>query len=264
MPLDEKIEILALLCADPVDEIRIKAFDTLAAWNVKELQQVFSSPTLPSTLLDFGMTYLAPGRKEIQDALLKNPQLPEDLRAWVKSLRIRPGGETAAAPPPPTAPGTPAQPVGHKDEKRETLLQKISHLAAPEKIKLALVGSQEERLILIRDPNRMVSRAVLESPKLSDQEIENIASMKNVTEEVLRLVATNRRFMKSYQVVRALVNNPRAPIDVTVPMINRLNERDQKALTLNRNVPDVLRAMALKAVKQKEEAKKVKISTGHH
>jgi hypothetical protein len=88
--------------------------------------------------------------------------------------------------------------------------------------------------------------------------------MKNVTEEVLRVVATNRRFMKSYQVVRALVNNPRAPIDVTVPMINRLNERDQKALTLNRNVPDVLRAMALKAVKQKAEAKKVKISTGHH
>ena len=264
MPLDEKIEILALLCADPVDEIRIKAFDTLAAWNVKELQQVFSSPTLPSTLLVFGATYLAPGRKEIRDALLKNPQLPEDLRAWVKSLRIRPEGETVAAPPPPAAPGTPAQPVGHKDEKRETLLQKISHLAAPEKIKLALVGSQEERLVLIRDPNRMVSRAVLESPKLSDQEIENIASMKNVTEEVLRLVATNRRFMKSYQVVRALVNNPRAPIDVTVPMINRLNERDQKALTLNRNVPDVLRAMALKAVKQKEEAKKVKISTGHH
>ncbi len=137
-------------------------------------------------------------------------------------------------------------------------------MAVPEKIKLALAGSQEERLILIRDPNKLVARAVLQSPKLSDQEIENIASMKNVTEEVLRLVATNRKFMKSYQVVRTLVNNPRAPIDVTVPMINRLNERDQKSLTLNRNVPDVLRAMALKAVKQKEEAKKVKISTGHH
>ena len=112
-------------------------------------------------------------------------------------------------------------------------------MSAVEKIKLALTGNQESRLILIRDSNKIVARSVLQSPKLSDAEMEAYASMKSVSEEVLRLIAKNRAFTRRYTVARALVNNSRAPIDVTMPLLLRMNEKDLKGLSLNRNVPEV-------------------------
>lgn len=157
-------------------------------------------------------------------------------------------------------------PEGGREEenKRETLLQRIGRMSTAQKIKTALTGNQEERLALIRDSNKVVARAVLQSPKLSDMEIENIASMKNVTEEVLRLISMNRKFMKSYAIMRQLVNNPRTPIDVSLPMLNRLNERDLKGIMLNKNIPEVIRSMAVKSVKQKEEANKPKLPGKKH
>lgn len=135
---------------------------------------------------------------------------------------------------------------------RETLLQRIGRMSAAEKIRTALLGNQEERLLLIRDANKSVARAVLQSPKVSEMEVESFASMKTVTEEILRLIAMNRAFTRHYPVVYALANNPRAPIDVTLPLLNRLHERDLKALAINKNVPDALRTAAARRVREKE------------
>jgi hypothetical protein len=142
---------------------------------------------------------------------------------------------------------------------RETLIEKINRMTVVQKIKAALTGNMETRTLLIRDSNKIISRAVLQSPKISDTEAESYAAAKNVSEEVLRLIAMNRKFMKSYVVMRALINNPRAPIDVTMPLVARMNDRDLKGLALNRNVPEVIRSMAIKAIKQKEEATKPKL-----
>jgi hypothetical protein len=201
------------------------------------------------------------GRKEIGEALLRNVALPDDLRAWVQQALGLEQEKTLVAPK--SGLVEPGAPGGEKVQERETLLQRISRLSAAEKITLALKGNQEERLLLIRDSNKLVARAVLQSPKLTDAEIEAYASMKSVTEEVLRLITMNRAFMKSYAVVRALVNNPRAPIDITLPLLNRLNARDLKGLMLNKNVAEVVRGMATKMVKQKEEASKPKLPGKH-
>jgi len=146
---------------------------------------------------------------------------------------------------------------------RETLIEKISRMHVVEKIKAALTGNMETRSLLIRDPNKIISRAVLQSPKISEMEAESYAAAKNVSDETLRLIAANRKFMKAYVVMRALVNNPRAPIDVTMPLVGRMKDRDLKGLALNRNVPEVIRTMATKVIKQKEEANKVKLPGKH-
>ncbi len=146
---------------------------------------------------------------------------------------------------------------------RETLIEKINRMSVVQKIKAALTGNMETRSLLVRDTNKIISRAVLQSPKISDQEAESYAAAKNVSEEVLRLIATNRRYMKNYAVMRALINNPRAPIDVTMPLIGRMNDRDLKGLSSNRNVPEVIRSMAIKSIKQKEEASKPKLPGKH-
>jgi hypothetical protein len=137
-------------------------------------------------------------------------------------------------------------------------------MSSAEKIKTALTGNQGERLLLIRDSNKVVARAVLQSPKLSGMEVESFAAMANVTEEVLRLIAKSRKFMKSYNVMRSLINNPRLPIDVGLPLLNRLNERDLKGLILNKNVAEVIRGMANKLIKMKEEASKPKVPGKKH
>lgn len=258
LPLREKIEALVLLSQADDETTRNTAFYTLQTWKAEELEEVFGNPDAPVEVLDFAANHLTRERPELRDALLRNPALPPDLRDWVGSqTRVRKIENVVVEPAP-----APLESAGEAEEEtdpeRQTLLQRIARLTTSEKIKLALTGNQDERHLLIRDSNKIVARAVLQSPKLSVQEIESYASMKNVTEEVLRLIAMNRKFIKSYAVARQLVSNPRTPIDVSLPLLNRLNDRDLKIVSFNKNVPEVIRGMALKAVKRKAEASKPK------
>ena len=259
LPTAEKIEILVFLAGDPDDNIRTTAYFTLQTWKIAELNPVLSDPAAPIEVLEFAANQMVSGRKEMADAMLANSALPRELRDRIRRIAAQEQeASTDASPPEPPVPGA------EKEGERTTLLQRIGRMSAAEKIKAALTGNQEERLLLIRDSNKIVARAVLQSPKVSDMEIENYASMKSVTEEVLRLIAMNRKFMKSYSVMRQLVNNPRTPIDVSLPMLNRLNERDLKGLMINKNVAEVMRGMAQKLIKQKEDANKPKLPGKKH
>ncbi len=140
-------------------------------------------------------------------------------------------------------------------KKRKTLLQKLSTMNIVQRIQLAVKGGREERMLLIRDPNKIVQRGVLQSPRLTDLEIENFAAMANVSQEVLRLIANNRVFMKSYTVARNLTKNPKAPLDVTLHLLPRLTPTDLKQLSANKNIPETLRSTALKLQRQRNAAR---------
>jgi len=120
-----------------------------------------------------------------------------------------------------------------------------------ERVQMAMKGTREARSLLIRDPCRVVQRAVLVSPQLSDREIEGFASMTALTEETLRLIASNRKFRKNYTVKRALVNNPKTPVDVSLHLLPTVTPQDLKLLTTNKNIPDVLRAAANRLQRQR-------------
>lgn len=258
--LEEKIEILILLSTDKDEPTRQQAYQTLSNWNRRELCNLLADGATPWSVIDFMANYIVPGQKDLIEALLRNPGMPQDLADWIKSAPARP----ANTPPPLASTEAPlSEEEAKKDPDRQTLLQRINSMTPAEKIKTALTGNQEERLLLIKDSNKLVARAVLGSPKLSDAEVESFAMMKNVTEEVLRQIAMNRAFMKRYTVAVALANNPRAPLDVTLPLINRLNERDLKNLSLNKNIPETLRSLALKMYKQKKEPPKANLPSKH-
>ena len=142
------------------------------------------------------------------------------------------------------------------EQKRMSPLQRISHMTVGERVQLAMKGNKEERYILIRDGSKVVSAAVLESPKLTDQEVETFAAMKNVQESVLRGIAGKRKFMKLYPVVRALTSNPRCPLDVALAMMKSLLVQDLRNLSMNKNVSDTLRKVAFKSFKEKTSTKK--------
>ena len=225
-------------------------------------------------------------RTSLLVALESNPGLNNDQRRRLRELResFHIGEEPEAAPAaaPPAAPEpepvaeVPAEPeppppqteeeaVFHYlgedergDKEKLTAVQKIYKMNAAEKVIAALKGTREERAVLIRDRNRIVFTAVLGSPKLTDAEVEQIAAMKNVSDEVLRGIANNREWTKKYTVMMNLVKNPRTPVGLSLGMVARLNPRDMRALTTDRNVSEVIRKQAQKFIKNQQSGPKDK------
>jgi len=148
------------------------------------------------------------------------------------------------------------RPIPPTDERRDSTLQKIAKLDAKGRIALAMRGSKEERSILIRDGTKLVALAVLDSPKISDGEVEKFALQKNVLEAVLRQIPLKRRFAKNYSIMRNLVFNPRTPIDLSLGLMKNLLVHDLKNLSGNKEVSETIRKLALRMFKQKVEKKK--------
>jgi sRNA-binding protein len=138
-----------------------------------------------------------------------------------------------------------------EEQKRLTILQRVSKLNVGQRIKLGFIGNREERAILIRDTARLVQNAVLSSPKVTDAEVESFAGSKNLQENVFREIARQRRFIKLYPVVRNLVNNPKCPLDISLTLIKTLMVYDLKSLRHNKNVPDTIRKVAAKLYTEK-------------
>lgn len=135
------------------------------------------------------------------------------------------------------------------DEERErTALQRIASMTVAQRMALAMKGSREERAILIRDPNKIVAVAVLSSPKVTEQEVESIAKMASLSDEILRIIANTRAWVKNYAICLALTKNPKTPLALSMNLLARLNERDVRMLSTDRNIPDVLRITARKKI----------------
>lgn len=223
-------------------------------------------------------------RTSLLEALESNRDLSNDQRRRLRELRETFRiGEVEAPPPAPPAPEPPAPDTlaaaaseaveetlnlteeeakvrflteeERGQEEKVSALQRIYRLNTADKVVTALKGSREERAILIRDPNRIVSTAVLGSPRLSDPEIESFAAMKNISGEVLRHIGTNKDYVKRYNVVSNLVRNPRTPLAIAIGMVSRLNPRDLKSISVDRNVPEVIRRQALKFVRTGQDQK---------
>lgn len=142
-----------------------------------------------------------------------------------------------------------------QEEKRDSTLQKIAKLDIRGRITLAMRGSKEDRSILIRDSTKLVAIAVLESPKITDGEVERFALQKNVLEAVLRAIPMKRRFAKNYSIMRNLVQNPRTPLDLSLGLMKNLLIHDLKNLSANKEIPDTIRKVAMRMFKQKVEKK---------
>jgi hypothetical protein len=205
----------------------------------------------------------------IVERLFENPRLSPEIRRradefleefFLKKEREREETEAAAAAagvpavPEPEAPAAPepAEEPELSEEERKSLFARVSVMTVVQRIRLAWRGNKEERMFLVQDRNRLVSAAALKSPKTREADAEAIANMKSVSEDVLRAIAFRRDWMRHYGILRALVRNPRSPIDVTLGLIVKLNAKDMKQLAGDRNVPEAVRSTARREVARKE------------
>ena len=214
----EQLSILVLLLEDPDQEIRTTADRTLGSIPVEALQRFLARSDIPIGLREFfGDRGVFPAEippvEEMEAPLIDtdpDPQEDED------------------------------------DDARGTAVQKLASMSFPQRLRAAVKGTREMRSILIRDPNKLIASSVLSSPKVSEPEIESFAKMANVSEDVLRIIASNRAWMKSYGIMHSLTKNPKTPVGMSLTLMNRLSAKDLAKLAVDRNVPEPLRIAARK------------------
>jgi hypothetical protein len=181
-------------------------------------------------------------------AFLGRSDAPTELKTFFAARGIEPTPGVATETDAPLVDASPAVEEPPSEEDEGSALQRISAMNVAQRLALAMKGSREERAILIRDPNKIVGAAVLSSPKLTETEVESIAKMATISEELLRIIAHTRAWMKNYQVVLALAKNPKTPVALSMNLLSRLTERDLRMLSSDRNVPDILRLTARKKI----------------
>jgi hypothetical protein len=133
---------------------------------------------------------------------------------------------------------------GEVSTERVSLIRRIMFMNTKDRMKLAMKGDREARSILIRDSNKVVCSAVVNNPRITEQEIENIAAMRTVSDEVLRLISMNRSWARSYPIIHNLARNPRTPIPTAMNILNRIRTKDLVNLSQNRNVSETVRRQA--------------------
>ena len=133
---------------------------------------------------------------------------------------------------------------GEVSAERVSLIRRIMFMNTKDRMKLAMKGDREARSILIRDSNKVVCSAVVKNPRVTEQEVENIASMRTVADEVLRLIALNRSWARSYPIIHNLARNPRTPIPTVMNILPRIRTKDLANLAQNRNVSEAVRRQA--------------------
>lgn len=288
----DRAEILAVLASDPDEMISERASDAILSVSPESFLEAIKRDNAVPALFAFASKYLV-DKPGIGDALVQNKNCaaehlihavrhlsPAAVQLLLEDLdRVSASPALAAAlehldsltpeqknhlreihgPGHPIDEGALAEAAAAAEPdlaRRQTLLQRLAKMTVAQRVQYAIKGGSEARRTLIRDTNKVVQRAVLQSPRLTDQEVEAFASMSSLTDEILRLIAGNRTFRKNYVVVRNLINNPKTPLDVTLHMLPMLNPLDLKRLTTNKNVPETLRTTASKLQRTRAEQKK--------
>lgn len=154
---------------------------------------------------------------------------------------------------PATVPEIDLSELEKNDPDKLSIAKQILQMNVAQKVQLAFKGGKTARGILIRERNRLVAGAVMRNPRINDNEVEAIAGMRNVDDEVLRLITMRREWMSKYSIIITLARNPKAPIGIVLPLINRLTLRDLKSLKDDKGVSEAARAFARKLFAQKSQ-----------
>ena len=105
-----------------------------------------------------------------------------------------------------------------------------------QKIRRAMLGSKEERMLLVRDSNQVVCGAAIRSPLMQENEVVLISRNKNIGDEVLRVISSKPEWLKSYTVKKNLVENPKTPVSVAARLVQHLREADLRNVAKSKNV----------------------------
>jgi hypothetical protein len=144
------------------------------------------------------------------------------------------------------------RPIG--EEARRSLETRVAALTVPEKVELASKGNREVRKILSRDASSMVARALISSPKLSEEDIATFAASSQTHEEILRAIADNRQWTANRQIVAAIVQNPKTPPASAIRFLRVFHTNELRILGHNRSVGLAVRQEVKRLLAQRTQS----------
>lgn len=137
------------------------------------------------------------------------------------------------------------------EQKVLPLHAQLAKLTTSQKIRRAMLGSATERMLLVRDPNRLVAAAAIKSPSIQEPEVVRISASRNVSDDVLRIIALDREWTRSHQIKLNLVANPRTPFAFAARLVQHLREHELKALSKSKNVTGAISQAAKQQLQRK-------------
>jgi len=255
-PLDALLDNQVRLINSPSVVVALLANNALNPTQVRRIfdlsEQFFRNhPEIPSLLeLRFGLKVghaggdFAPELAEEEEVDVPEAALGEGEEEELAALHL--DEETLKAAEAEIPPEALTEGSGLSQEEFQNLFQRILVMSVPAKIALATRGNREARGLLIRDSNKTVQMAVITSPKITDAEVETVAKMRSLPDEVLRKIARSKEWMKKYTILKALATNPKTPSGIALILIPRLQDFDMKMLLKDKNVSEVVRREAKK------------------
>jgi len=134
------------------------------------------------------------------------------------------------------------------EPERRTLQVRIREMSTGERLKLAMRGNREARAILIKDTSLMVRRYVMVNPRISEEEVIQLARNRQVDRELLEMIWRNNEWVNNYQVRLALVKNPKTPIQISLKYISTLMVRDLRLMAKSKNIPTAVNSAAKRMI----------------
>ncbi|MBI2400126.1 MAG: hypothetical protein HYV23_03580 [Deltaproteobacteria bacterium] len=221
----------------PLDALVIKKILELRGDDAVRIMAALNPGTDDATLTELAST----GPEEVIAAFSDD----RDVRAALSEFKPRP----AEGKPKPVAADQPKLPVDLTDEKRtradeQNIYKMIVQMNAGQKLKLALSGNKSARDLLIKDSNKVISMAVLKNPRITEEEVQKVTLTKGTNDDMLRQIARNKEWVKSYGIRVGMLTNPKTPLTVSFKLLDTVYEKDLQSIAKSKNIPNTLASAA--------------------
>lgn len=266
------VHLLKNFLTQDIDEKIIYLFAYLFQDNVEILETIFSNKKVPPILIEKFSTVknqevlkiilkkeeIWTKDQKIIDNLINNPSLPMEYYEKISFYVSKNVIESVEQKKPVF---TKNEVIEHKEliehvdendeEKKRSIAGKISKLSVAEKIKFALMGNKEVRNILIKDSNKLVSTAVLKNPRITEGEIVKISQDKNLPDEIIRAIATNKNWIQNYNIRLNLIYNPKTPVQASIKFLSSIGNKDLDKISKSKNISSIITTAARKILVQR-------------
>ncbi len=242
---------------DPDPEVRGAAVSSLAAMPESQVLAISDSLDTHPKVLDM-LARFHYEKQAVAKKLLSHPAIESDTLAFLAEKGVDGTeetlqGEQSGADDGDAEAMDEIEEVDEEGEEFKSKFQLSMKMEVPEKIKMAMIGDKEWRILLLKDANKVVSGSVLKNPRITEPEILAIASSTNVNEEIMRVISKNKEWIKSYQIRKALVMNCKTPLQAALKFLATFTEKDLSMLAKSKNVSTVLSTQARRLLLSKSK-----------
>jgi hypothetical protein len=272
VPGSDLVTLLYFLAHDPDSEVRAAAIHTLRTMPEPQLFAVAESAALHPKILDM-LARLHYPKQAIAAKILSHPSIDSRTAAFLAEKQAEMAADAQPVPAPEQVEEADAVDAADElleeneevdealeddeevDEESEDFLSKYqlsTKMDVSEKIKMALVGDKEWRMLLIKDPNKLVSASVVKNPRITEAEILAIVSTTIQHDEIMRLICSNKEWVKNYPIRKALVLNCKTPLPAALRFMATLTDKDIAALAKSKNVATVISTQARRQLLNKK------------